>query len=159
MCTSPWRYFQNLFMGLGTGMVSVRWQLVCCWLRIKVSPCLLLYFSPWLMVITIMTFMDLLILKSPSHHSNIQSQSLPISSEPILSLVFDKMTFMHHEWWLQSRPNLNKASKKLLKTSLEKSVQREVNLWRIFLVINCEMIGSSKSSYKYTLFTNTGQNW
>lgn len=24
MCTSPWRYFQNLFMGLGTGMVS-RW--------------------------------------------------------------------------------------------------------------------------------------
>ena len=22
MCTSPWRYFQNLFMGLGTGMVS-----------------------------------------------------------------------------------------------------------------------------------------
>ena len=22
MCKSPWRYFQNLFMGLGTGMVS-----------------------------------------------------------------------------------------------------------------------------------------
>ena len=22
MCTSPWRYFQNLFMGVGTGMVS-----------------------------------------------------------------------------------------------------------------------------------------
>ena len=23
MCKSPWRYFQNLFMGLGTGMVSI----------------------------------------------------------------------------------------------------------------------------------------
>ena len=23
MCMSPWRYFQNLFMGLGTGMVSM----------------------------------------------------------------------------------------------------------------------------------------
>jgi len=27
-----------------------------------------------------------------------------------------------------------------------------------FLVINCEMIGSSKFLYNYTLFTNTGQN-
>ena len=26
MCTSPWRYFQNLFMGLGTGMVRAEWD-------------------------------------------------------------------------------------------------------------------------------------
>ena len=54
-------------------------------------------------------------------------------------------------------------SKQSFKEAIEnisgKSVQWEVNLWRIFLVINCEMIGSSKILYKYTLLTNTGQNW
>ena len=33
MCRSPWRYWQNLFMGLGTGMVSIPffYSIYCTW--------------------------------------------------------------------------------------------------------------------------------
>ena len=84
MCKSPWRYFQNLFMGLGTGMVnfpSVEKKLLYC---LKLNPLFhiiylyhrpLKHFSQWPSIIIIR------ILSMGSHtrkslllHSSIPSQ-------------------------------------------------------------------------------------
>ena len=76
MCKSPWRYFQNLFMGLGTGMVNF-WMLC-----LKLIPLFhlinhrpLKYFSQWpnTIIIRILS-MGSLTRKSLLLHSSIPSR-------------------------------------------------------------------------------------
>ena len=74
MCKSPWRYFQNLFMGLGTGMVSTEHSYTR-WHKLTLQ-----HFSPWQSTATIRT------LSTDLHTGRSQRH---LSSTPSLSSLTD----------------------------------------------------------------------
>ena len=82
MCQSPWRYFQNLFMGLGTGMVR----------KLALSDIIMFLFLCRKCILLITTLsMVVIIMLSPALLSSIQS--LPTGSkENTWSLDSEKKT-------------------------------------------------------------------